>query len=67
MSQLGKNRSYIECPRCGDRWYENLDEEGKPYSCYFCCNGTKVITKQMLEEDKLPHTDKEFDEMRRLP
>jgi hypothetical protein len=37
-----------ECPSCGGRWYEDLDEEGKPYTCFTCCNGS--ITR-FEEED----------------
>lgn len=41
---------HINCPRCGDRWYEDLDEEGRPFTCFFCCNGTVKITHEMIDE-----------------
>ena len=48
-----KMKAFISlvCPRCGDDWYNNLDESGTPYTCYFCCNGTLTITQEMVEED----------------
>jgi hypothetical protein len=30
----------IDCPSCGGGWFMDLDEEGKPYTCFCCCNGT---------------------------
>jgi hypothetical protein len=38
--QQKNSKSSDDCPRCGGRWYEDLDEENRPYTCYTCCNGT---------------------------
>ena len=35
-----EERTEIDCPRCGGGWYMDLDESGRPYTCYHCCNGT---------------------------
>jgi len=45
-----------DCPSCGGYWYNDLDETGRPYTCYRCCNGS--IT-EFPEEDEglLPQTD----------
>jgi hypothetical protein len=32
-------RRQTDCPKCGGAWYQDLDEEGKPYTCFYCCNG----------------------------
>jgi hypothetical protein len=31
------------CPECGGLWHEDLDEDGKPYTCFVCCNGTVKV------------------------
>jgi peptide methionine sulfoxide reductase MsrB len=41
----------VECPRCGGHWYHDLNEEGKPYTCFYCCNGTVKIYQSMVEND----------------
>lgn len=38
-----------DCPRCGGQWHADLDEDGRPYTCYCCCNGT--INKFEEEEN----------------
>ena len=39
------------CNVCGDRWYEDLDEEGRPYTCFACCNGTINTFKKNNKND----------------
>jgi hypothetical protein len=39
----------IDCPSCGGYWFNDLDETGVPYTCYYCCNGT---LKCYEEEEK---------------
>lgn len=40
----------MDCPRCGGLWYEDLDESGNPYTCFFCCNGTREIKQEDINE-----------------
>lgn len=32
--------AFDDCPRCGG--YSDFDEEGKQYTCFFCCNTGRV-------------------------
>ena len=49
----------VDCPRCGGRWYEDLEPGSNlPYTCFYCCNGTLRITRAMVEaEDMRPEYD----------
>jgi endogenous inhibitor of DNA gyrase (YacG/DUF329 family) len=37
---MNEERVEVDCPRCGGAWYMDLDEQGLPYTCFHCCNGT---------------------------
>lgn len=39
----------IDCPRCGGFWYQDLDEENKPYTCFHCCNGSVKCYEEPME------------------
>jgi len=34
------DRTEIDCPRCNGDWSRDMDENGYPCICYYCCNGT---------------------------
>jgi len=42
----------VDCPRCGGRWYEDLDEDGKPYTCFFCCNEGRVTEAEAASDNE---------------
>jgi hypothetical protein len=44
-------RTEIDCPRCGGGWYMDLDESGRPYTCYHCCNGTLKCYEDEIEHE----------------
>lgn len=50
----------IDCPSCGGFWYEDLDEDGKPYTCFRCCNGTMKLFAEDLENDGQPDEAQEW-------
>ena len=37
---MNDDKKEIDCPRCGGNWFNDLDESGVPYTCFYCCNGT---------------------------
>jgi hypothetical protein len=39
--------SMVDCPRCGGM--PDLDEDGRPYTCFFCCN-TGSVPKYFCED-----------------
>lgn len=43
----------IDCPSCGGYWYNDLDEEGRPYTCYACCNGTLKCYEEEEKEEEI--------------
>lgn len=39
---------YVTCPRCGGS--PDFDEDGRPYTCYFCCD-TGSVTEEIATEE----------------
>lgn len=43
------SKEHMDCPACGGYWFDDLDESGRPYTCYVCCN-TGYVSKEVYEE-----------------
>lgn len=37
----------IDCPACGG--YVDFDEDGRPHTCYVCCN-TGCVSREVADE-----------------
>jgi hypothetical protein len=42
---------YVDCPRCGGAGFDDVDETGCPYTCYFCCETGRVLASVVAEEE----------------
>ncbi len=42
----------VDCPRCFSYWYKDIDEAGRPYTCYGCHNRGKVTEAYAAELNK---------------
>lgn len=40
----------VDCPRCGGFGFDDFDEAGKPYVCYFCGASGLVLASVAAEE-----------------
>lgn len=48
-AHYGKADPFVDCPRCGG--IPDYDEEGKPYTCFFCCD-SGVVRKSVADEEE---------------
>lgn len=42
---------WAECPQC-DPCNPELDEDGRPYTCYFCCDTGRVLRSVLEAEER---------------
>lgn len=41
---------FADCPKCGG--YPDLDEDGRPYTCFYCCDTGRVPAECAQEEEQ---------------
>jgi len=56
----------IDCPKCDGNWYMDLDEDGNPYTCFFCCNTGYVTEEETYHERKTRETQECYQEYLRV-
>lgn len=46
----------VPCPRCDGYWFQDVDEQGLPYTCFYCGNDSIKICKYEVWEDAVENT-----------